>query len=172
MENFWNLSFQLMKHGTNTLHVAFIFVFSIHEVSYMFIMYGSLKVESKHVMVFRYSVNIILWINWVLSFPLAVATALSVSRPHPDVQIVYHGITMVKMSAMATSWDESRASTFRLASQLLYKLMSPVQLNTKSYVSSCIYTTLSLMIHKVKEGQYSRESWVMCNSLTAAKRRK
>ena len=86
-----------MKHGTNTLHVAFIFLFSIHEVSYMF-MYGSLNVESKHVMVFRYSVEFIL-----LSFPLAVATALCVSRPHPDVQTVYHGITMVKMSAMATS---------------------------------------------------------------------
>ena len=30
-EHFWNLLFQLMKHGTNTLHVAFIFVFSLHK---------------------------------------------------------------------------------------------------------------------------------------------
>ena len=29
MQKFWNLLFQLMKHGTNTLHVAFIFLFSI-----------------------------------------------------------------------------------------------------------------------------------------------
>ena len=29
MEHFWDLLFQLMKHGTNTLHVAFIFLFSI-----------------------------------------------------------------------------------------------------------------------------------------------
>ena len=29
MENFWDLLFQLMKHETNTLHVAFIFLFSI-----------------------------------------------------------------------------------------------------------------------------------------------
>jgi hypothetical protein len=27
--HFWDLLFQLMKHGTNTLHVAFIFLFSI-----------------------------------------------------------------------------------------------------------------------------------------------
>jgi hypothetical protein len=26
MEKFWDLLFQLMKHGTNTLHVAFIFL--------------------------------------------------------------------------------------------------------------------------------------------------
>ena len=26
IEHFWDLLFQLMKHGTNTLHVAFIFV--------------------------------------------------------------------------------------------------------------------------------------------------
>ena len=25
MEHFWNLLFQLMKHGTNTLHVVFLF---------------------------------------------------------------------------------------------------------------------------------------------------
>ena len=29
MDNFCNLLFQLMKHGTYTLHVAFIFMFSI-----------------------------------------------------------------------------------------------------------------------------------------------
>ncbi|KAK6305215.1 hypothetical protein J4Q44_G00239950 [Coregonus suidteri] len=29
MEHFWDLLFQLMKHGTNTLHVAFIFLFSV-----------------------------------------------------------------------------------------------------------------------------------------------
>ena len=29
MENFWDLLFKLMKHGTNTLHVAFIFLFSL-----------------------------------------------------------------------------------------------------------------------------------------------
>ena len=29
MENVWNMLFQLMKHETNTLHVAFIFLFSI-----------------------------------------------------------------------------------------------------------------------------------------------
>ena len=29
MEPFWDLLFQLMKHGTNTLHVVFIFLFSI-----------------------------------------------------------------------------------------------------------------------------------------------
>jgi hypothetical protein len=29
MELFWDLLFQLMKHGTNTLHVAFIFLSSI-----------------------------------------------------------------------------------------------------------------------------------------------
>ena len=29
MDNFWDLLFQLMKHGTNTLHVAFIFLFSV-----------------------------------------------------------------------------------------------------------------------------------------------
>ena len=28
MEHFWDLLFQLMKHGTNTLHIAFIFLFS------------------------------------------------------------------------------------------------------------------------------------------------
>ena len=27
MEHFWDLLFQLVKHGTNTLHVAFIFLF-------------------------------------------------------------------------------------------------------------------------------------------------
>ena len=30
MENFWDLLFQLMKYGTNTLHVAFRFLFSIY----------------------------------------------------------------------------------------------------------------------------------------------
>ena len=29
MKHFWDLLFQFMKHGTNTLHVAFIFLFSI-----------------------------------------------------------------------------------------------------------------------------------------------
>jgi hypothetical protein len=29
MEHFWDLLFQLIKDGTNTLHVAFIFLFSI-----------------------------------------------------------------------------------------------------------------------------------------------
>ena len=29
MEKIWDLLFQLVKHGTNTLHVAFIFMFSI-----------------------------------------------------------------------------------------------------------------------------------------------
>ena len=29
MENFWDLLFQLMKHETNTLHVVFIFLFSV-----------------------------------------------------------------------------------------------------------------------------------------------
>ena len=29
MEHFWDLLFQLMKHGPNTLHVPFIFLFSI-----------------------------------------------------------------------------------------------------------------------------------------------
>ena len=30
MEHFWDLSFQLMKHGTNTLHVALDFIENIH----------------------------------------------------------------------------------------------------------------------------------------------
>ena len=30
MENVWDLLFLLMKHGTNTLHVASIFFFSIY----------------------------------------------------------------------------------------------------------------------------------------------
>ena len=30
MEYFWDLLFQLMKHGTNTLHVGFIFLSSVH----------------------------------------------------------------------------------------------------------------------------------------------
>ena len=30
-QNFWACFFQLVEHGTNTLHVAFIFLFSIHE---------------------------------------------------------------------------------------------------------------------------------------------
>ena len=30
MENFWNVLFQLMKHGTNTLHVTFIFLLRVH----------------------------------------------------------------------------------------------------------------------------------------------
>ena len=29
MEHFWDLLFQLMKHGTNTLYVAFIFSLSV-----------------------------------------------------------------------------------------------------------------------------------------------
>ena len=29
MEDFWDLLFQLMKHGTNTLYFVFIFLFSI-----------------------------------------------------------------------------------------------------------------------------------------------
>jgi hypothetical protein len=29
MEHFWDILFQLMKHGTNTLHVAFIFLLSV-----------------------------------------------------------------------------------------------------------------------------------------------
>ena len=30
LEHFWDILFQFMKHGTNTLHVAFIFMFSVH----------------------------------------------------------------------------------------------------------------------------------------------
>ena len=30
MEHFWYLLFQLMKHGTNALHVTFIFLLSVH----------------------------------------------------------------------------------------------------------------------------------------------
>jgi uncharacterized protein YjfI (DUF2170 family) len=33
MEHFGDLLFQPMKHGTNTLHVAFIFLFSVFEGS-------------------------------------------------------------------------------------------------------------------------------------------
>ena len=29
MEHFWDILFQLMKYGTNTLHVAFIFLLSV-----------------------------------------------------------------------------------------------------------------------------------------------
>jgi hypothetical protein len=29
MEQLWDILFQLMKHGTNTLHAAFIFLFSL-----------------------------------------------------------------------------------------------------------------------------------------------
>ena len=29
LEHFWDLLFRLMKHGTKTLHVAFIFLFSV-----------------------------------------------------------------------------------------------------------------------------------------------
>ena len=29
MEQFWDLLFELKKHGTNTLHVVFIFMFSV-----------------------------------------------------------------------------------------------------------------------------------------------
>ena len=29
MEHFWDIMFQLINHGTNTLHVAFIFLFSV-----------------------------------------------------------------------------------------------------------------------------------------------
>ena len=29
MKQFWDLLFQLMKHGTNTLNAAFIFLFSV-----------------------------------------------------------------------------------------------------------------------------------------------
>ena len=35
MEHFWDLLFQLMKHGTKTLHVPFIFLFSVHNIHYM-----------------------------------------------------------------------------------------------------------------------------------------
>ena len=38
MENFWDLLFQLMKHGTNTLHVAFIFLFSVHGILLQFLL--------------------------------------------------------------------------------------------------------------------------------------
>ena len=31
MEHFWDILVQVMKHGTNTLHVVFIFLFSIKE---------------------------------------------------------------------------------------------------------------------------------------------
>ena len=34
MEHFWDLLFQLMKNWTNTLHVAFIFLFSIHALTF------------------------------------------------------------------------------------------------------------------------------------------
>ena len=30
VENFWDLLFQLMKHGTDTLHVEITFLFSVH----------------------------------------------------------------------------------------------------------------------------------------------
>jgi hypothetical protein len=30
MEHFWDLLYQLMKHGTNTLHGVFIFLFSVN----------------------------------------------------------------------------------------------------------------------------------------------
>ena len=36
MENFWDLSIQLMKHGTNTSHVVFTFLFSIVTVEFPF----------------------------------------------------------------------------------------------------------------------------------------
>ena len=29
MEHFWDISFQLMKHLTNTLHVAFLFLYNV-----------------------------------------------------------------------------------------------------------------------------------------------
>ena len=40
MEHFWDLLFQLMKHGTNTLHVAFIFLFSVHFPNYFKLKHG------------------------------------------------------------------------------------------------------------------------------------
>ena len=30
MEHFWDLLLQLMKHGTNPLHVVFLYLFNIH----------------------------------------------------------------------------------------------------------------------------------------------
>jgi hypothetical protein len=35
MQHFWDLLLQLMKHGTNTLHVVFIFLFSIYAIKQM-----------------------------------------------------------------------------------------------------------------------------------------
>jgi hypothetical protein len=34
LEHFWDLLRNLMKHGTNILHVAFIFLFSIQSIHY------------------------------------------------------------------------------------------------------------------------------------------
>ena len=34
MEHFWDLVFQLMKHGTNTLNVPFIFLLSIYSTTH------------------------------------------------------------------------------------------------------------------------------------------
>ena len=39
MENFWDLLFQFMKHGTNTLHAAFIFLFSVDMDTQMLILW-------------------------------------------------------------------------------------------------------------------------------------
>ena len=39
MEHFGDFLFQLMKHGTNTLHVAFIFLFSVFDLT----LFGSSK---------------------------------------------------------------------------------------------------------------------------------
>jgi hypothetical protein len=33
MEDFWDLLFQLMKHGTNTLHVTLIFLFRVQQLA-------------------------------------------------------------------------------------------------------------------------------------------
>jgi hypothetical protein len=35
MEHFWDLLFKLMKHGTSTLHVVFIFLFIIDDITKM-----------------------------------------------------------------------------------------------------------------------------------------
>jgi hypothetical protein len=40
MENVWDLLFQIMEHWTNTLHVAFIFLFSVHKMQVINVIHG------------------------------------------------------------------------------------------------------------------------------------
>jgi hypothetical protein len=44
MENLCYLLFQLMKHGTNTLHFAFIFLFSVLLIIIIILQYSSKEV--------------------------------------------------------------------------------------------------------------------------------